>query len=142
MGHIRYIHAGAMYLARPLPSSAGDLYLTSLTGMSRLFGVPSMCEIIQQCVVRLQSVCVVCLAFVRYWTRAPGYNRCLSFLTCRDSTPPSYGYIQAISCPTVTAQEYGYLYAVTSIESSCYRLPTKARGAALSGFHETRRSDL
>lgn len=35
MGHnIRYIHAGAMYLARPLLSSAGDLYLTSLTGMS------------------------------------------------------------------------------------------------------------
>lgn len=49
MGHIRYIHAGAMYLARPLPSSAGDLYLTSLTGMSR-------CSVCLQCVKLFSNV--------------------------------------------------------------------------------------
>jgi hypothetical protein len=61
-----------MYLARPLLSSAGDLYLTALTGMSCC----SMCpqdRIIQQGVVQLQSVRMLLDASAWNWARAPGY---------------------------------------------------------------------
>lgn len=61
-----------MYLARPLLSSAGDLYLAALTGMSWC----SMCpqdRIIQQGVVKRQSVRMLLDASAWNWTRGPGY---------------------------------------------------------------------